>query len=163
MEKWTKKKKKKGPQEGISDQKLFDCEHCCISLADERQRCQRLMWSAQWSSSTVPRRGTFHRKIQWPNTICGLCPWSLCEDSEPKSIVTDCQPFEPMLKGACLHILGPHEYIWNSMYLQINPQIVSAEMGKRKGLCWFYCICLRSPHPTHGEKFQRQRKQTWAN
>lgn len=67
-----------------------------------------------------------------------------------------------MLKGACLHILGPHEYIWNSMYFQINPQIVSAERGKRKGLCWFYCIYLRSLHPTHGEKFQRQRKQTWA-
>lgn len=68
--------------------------------------------------------------------------------------------FEPMLKGTCLHILGPHEHIQNSTYVQINPQIVSAEGRKEMGFCWFYS---RSLHPTHGEKLHREQKQAWAN
>lgn len=93
MGKWTKKK---GPQDGISDQKLLiDCEHRCICIVDDQQRWQRLMQLTQWSSA-VPWTGTFHRQFQWPNTIHGL--WCLCEDSKPKSIITDCQPLSRCFK-----------------------------------------------------------------
>lgn len=69
--KWTKKK---GPQDGISDQKLLiDCEHRCICIVDDQQRWQRLMQLTQWSSA-VPWTGTFHRHSsdQTPFMACGV-------------------------------------------------------------------------------------------
>lgn len=158
--KWTKKK---GPQDGISDQKLLiDCEHCCICIVDDQQRWQRLMQLTQWSSA-VPWTGTFHTQFQWPNTFHGL--WCLCEDSKPKSTITDCQPLSWCFKEhVYIYILGPHEYIWNSMYLQIIPQIVSAEGGEEMGFVdfiWDLCIPHMERNSTESEN-KREQTNLWA-
>lgn len=52
---------------------------------------------------------------------------------------------------------------WIHMKFHVSPNYSSNCISwgwRRNGLCWFY---LRSLHPTHGEKFHRERKQTWAN
>lgn len=81
------KKKKKGPQEGISDQKLFDCEHCCISIADEQQRCQRLLWLAQRSSDCLQ----CHEEALSTEKSSDQTPFV-------DSVVTDYQPLSRCLK-----------------------------------------------------------------
>lgn len=92
-------KKKKGPQKGISDQKLL-AEHCCISIVDEQQICQHLTWLAQWSSDhqRCHEEALSTGKSSDTHTIRGLCLGSLCEDSKPKSILRDYQPLSRCLK-----------------------------------------------------------------
>lgn len=63
-----------------------------------------------------------------------------------KNPVTKFKALELKLEGACLHILGPHEFVWNSMYLQIYSQIFSTERGKEQSVVdfnafiWDLCI-----------------------
>lgn len=83
---------------------LTDCDHCRVSVGDELAALGLV---------------SVHRHFQRPNVSLRGQQAHVSHYRRPA--------FERTLQGACLHILGPHEYVWNSTYLRINPPKVSAE------------------------------------
>lgn len=94
---------------------LTDCDHCRVSVGDE------LAALGLVSVELLLRTGSFHRHFQRPNVSLRGQQAHVSHYRRPA--------FEWTLQGTCLHILGPHEYVWNSTYLRINPPKVSAERG----------------------------------
>lgn len=125
-------------------------------------------WAAEMSTLNVvssvelwPSAGATERHLAQGNAVTKHHSWTLPVESvwgQQTQIYRHWIPaFEPTLEGACLHILGPHEYIWNSMYLQINPLIVSAEGGKEKGFVVFIAFIWDLCVP-HMERISRDRE-----
>lgn len=111
---------------------LTDCDNCHVSVGDELAALGLL------SVELLLRTGSFHRFFQRPNVSLQGQQTHVSHYRRPA--------FERALQGTCLHILGPHEYVWNSTYLRINPPKVSSErVVKGGGGCRLWWLYLRPP------------------